>query len=77
MEAWSFRENYDLKTFCVIIEFWFCPPNQKAIIEVPGFLTLFYETIKTIIINDYSEDALRMINIASFNKALKSIWIKK
>ena len=68
METWSFRENYDLKTCCVIIEFWFCPTNQKAIIEVRGLLTLFYETIKTIIINDYSEEALRMINIASFNK---------
>ena len=42
-----------------------------------GFLGLFYETIKTIIINDCSEEPLRMINIASFNKALKSIWIKK
>ena len=42
-----------------------------------GFLRLFYETIKTIIINDYSVEPLRMINIASFNKALKSIWIKK
>ena len=53
-----------LKTCCVItlIEFCFCPTNQKAIIELPGFLRLFYETIiKTIIINDYSEEALKMI----------------
>ena len=28
-------------------------------------------------INDYPEGGLRMIDIASFNKALKSTWIKK
>jgi len=28
-------------------------------------------------INDYSEGGLKMIDIASFNRALKATWIKK
>ena len=28
-------------------------------------------------INDYSEDGLKMIDIASFNRSLKATWIKR
>ena len=31
----------------------------------------------TIIINEYSDGGLKMIDLFSFNKSLKTIWIKK
>ena len=35
------------------------------------------EIKRNIMINDYSERGLKMINIALFNRFLKAIWIKK
>ena len=32
---------------------------------------------RTVMINDYSEEGLKMIDIESFNKSLKTSWIKK
>jgi len=32
---------------------------------------------RNIMINDYSEGGLKMIDIASFNRSLKATWIKK
>ena len=32
---------------------------------------------ETQVISDYSEGGLRMIDLISFNKALKSTWVKK
>ena len=32
---------------------------------------------KNIMINDYSEGGLKLIDIASFNRSLKATWIKK
>ena len=32
---------------------------------------------RKIMINDYSEGGLKVIDITSFNKSLKAIWIKK
>ena len=32
---------------------------------------------RKIMINDYSEGGLKMIDITSFNKSLKATWIKK
>ena len=32
---------------------------------------------RKIMINDYSEGGLKMIDIRPFNKSLKAIWIKK
>ena len=32
---------------------------------------------RSIMINDYPEGGLKMIDIASFNKSLKATWIKK
>ena len=36
-----------------------------------------YKIKRTVIISDYSNDGLRMIDIKSFNQVLKSTWIKK
>ena len=57
--------------------------NQKAIAEINS---LFYDFLwsgrgdkikRSTIINDYSEGGLKMLDIESFNKALKITWIKK
>ena len=32
---------------------------------------------KNIMINDYAEGGLKLIDIASFNRSLKATWIKK
>jgi len=32
---------------------------------------------RNVIINDYSEQGLKMIDIASFHRSLKTTWIKK
>ena len=48
-----------------------------------GFFTIFLwndkgDKIKrNVMINDYPEGGLKMIDIDSFNKSLKAIWIKK
>ena len=57
--------------------------NQKAIAEINS---IFYDFLwsgrgdkikRSTIINDYSEGGLKMLDIESFNNALKIIWIKK
>ena len=57
--------------------------NQKAIEEIDR---LFYDFLwsgrgdkikRNTMIRDYSEGGLKMLDIASFNKALKIVWIKK
>ena len=59
------------------------PTNQKAIEEIEK---LFYDFLwngrgdkikRNTMIRDYSEGGLKMLDIASFNKALKIVWIKK
>ena len=58
--------------------------NQKAIEEIAK--RLFYDFLwsgrfdkikRNTMIRDYSEGGLKMLDIASFNKALKIVWIKK
>ena len=57
--------------------------NEKAITETNElFLQFFMEwkrtkTKRNVIIADYTDGGLRMLDIASFNKALKFTWIKK
>ena len=57
--------------------------NNKVIKEING---LFYNFLwndkgdkikRNVMINDYPEGGLKMIDIDSFNKSLKAIWIKK
>ena len=57
--------------------------NQKVIAEINS---LFFDFLwsgrgdkikRSTVINDYSEGGLKMLDIESFNKALKIIWIKK
>ena len=57
--------------------------DHKAIIEIN---VLFYKFLwdgkgdkikRNVMINDFSEGGLKMIDIESFNKSLKSSWIKK
>ena len=57
--------------------------NQKAITEITQ---LFYNFLwngkgdkikRNVILADYTDGGLRMLDIASFNKALKFTWIKK
>ena len=57
--------------------------NNKVIKEING---LFYNFLwndkgdkikRNVMINDYPEGGLKMIDIESFNKSLKAIWIKK
>ena len=57
--------------------------NEKAITEIHQLFFNFLwngkgDKIKrNVIIADYTDGGLRMLDIASFNKALKSTWIKK
>jgi len=60
--------------------------NEKAIKEVNKLLYTFLwnekgdkikRDIMDIMINDYSNGGLKMIDIQSFNKSLKATWIKK
>ena len=57
--------------------------NHEAIKEIN---TIFYKFLwndkgdkikRKIMINDYSEGGLKMIDIASFNKSLKATWVQK
>ena len=57
--------------------------NHEAIKEIN---TIFYKFLwndkgdkikRKIMINNYSEAGLKMIDIASFNKSLKATWIQK
>ena len=59
------------------------PSNYHAINEIN---TLFYQFLwngkgdkikRKIMINDYCEGGLKMIDLVSFNKSLKTTWIKK
>ena len=59
------------------------PTNQRVLEEIN---TLFFNFLwngkgdkikRNTMISDYSEGGLRMINLISFNKALKSAWVKK
>ena len=59
------------------------PSNYHAIDEIN---TLFYQFLwngkgdkikRKIMINDYCEGGLKMIDLVSFNKSLKTTWIKK
>ena len=59
------------------------PTNQQVLDE---FNLLFFNFLwsgkgdkikRNKIISDYSEGGLRMIDLFSFNKALKSTWVKK
>jgi len=59
------------------------PSNYHAINEIN---TLFYQFLwngkgdkikRKIMINDYCEGDLKMIDLVSFNKSLKATWIKK
>ena len=58
------------------------PSNYHAINEIN---TLFYQFLwngkgdkikRKIMINDYCEGGLKMIDLVSFNKSLKTTWIK-
>ena len=57
--------------------------NEKAIKEVNNIFYSFLwnqkgDKIKrNVMINDYSNVGLKMIDIQSFNKSLKAMWIKK
>ena len=57
--------------------------NEKAIKEVNKLFYTFLwnekgDKIKRdIMINDYSNGGLKMIDIQSFNKSLKATWVKK
>ena len=57
--------------------------NEKAIKEVNNIFYSFLWNQKggkikrNVIINDYSNGGLKMIDIQSFNKSLKAMWIKK
>ena len=59
------------------------PTNHQAIKELNGAFYHFLwdgkpDKIKrNIMINDYSNGGLKMIDLFSFNKSLKTIWIKK
>ena len=59
------------------------PTNQRVLEEIN---TLFFNFLwngkgdkikRNTMISDYSEGGLRMIDLISFNKALKSTWVKK
>ena len=59
------------------------PTNQRVLEEIN---TLFFNFLwngkgdkikRNTMISDYSEGGLRMIDLMSFNKALKSTWVKK
>ena len=59
------------------------PTNQRVLEEIN---TLFFNTLwngkgdkikRNTMISDYSEGRLRTIDLISFNKALKSTWVKK
>ena len=59
------------------------PTNVKAIKEVNKLFFSFLwngsgdKITRDIIINDYSNGGLKMIDIQSFSKSLKATWIKK
>ena len=59
------------------------PKNQKVLEEVNSRFFKFLwndkgDKIKrNIMISEYSEGGLKMIDLISFNKALKSTWVKK
>ena len=59
------------------------PTNHHALEEINNLFFKFLwsgkdDKIKrTIMINDYSNGGLRMIDIKSFNMALKSTWVEK
>ena len=56
--------------------------DHKAIKEINELFYKFLwdekgDKIKNVMIKDFSEGGLKMIDIQSFNKSLKSSWIKK
>ena len=92
LECWKFRRLTLLGKIAVLkslvasqLVYIFSPlqTNHEAIKEIN---TIFYKFLwndkgdkikRKIMINDYSEGGLKMIDIASFNKSLKATWIQK
>ena len=92
LECWKFRRLTLLGKIAVLkslvasqLVYIFSPlqANHEAIKEIN---TIFYKFLwndkgdkikRKIMINDYSEGGLKMIDIASFNKSLKAKWIQK
>ena len=74
------------KPSCIAARYVLAPlaTNKKAIAEINS---LFYDFLwsgrgdkikgNTCMLNDYSEGRLKMLDIESFNKALKMTWVKK
>ena len=81
-----FRKNYCFKkSHSSLIVYIFSPleTNHTAIKDIN---VMFYNFLwndkgdkikRNIMINDYSEGELKMIDIVSFNRSLKATWIKK
>ena len=92
LECWKFRRLTLLGKIAVLkslvasqLVYIFSPlqTNHEAIKEIN---TIFYKFLwndkgdkikRKIMINDYSEGGLKMIDIASFNKSLKATWNQK
>ena len=59
------------------------PTNHAALDEINNMFYSFLwsgrgdKTKRDVMISDYKNGGLRMIDIKSFNKALKSTWVKK
>ena len=86
-QTYIIRENssFELSLVASQLVYIFSPlqTNHEAIKEIN---TIFYKFLwndkgdkikRKIMINDYSEGGLKMIDIASFNKSLKATWIQK
>ena len=92
LRCWEYRRLSLLGKFVVLKSFMASllvyilsplPTNHAALDEIN---TMFYNFLwsgrggkikRDVMINDYKNRGLRMIDIKSFNKALKSTWVKK
>ena len=86
-QTYIIRENSSFEEpGCISVSIYIFSPlqtNHEAIKEIN---TIFYKFLRNdkgdkikrkIMINDYSEGGLKIIDIASFNKSLKAKWIQK
>ena len=90
--CWKFRrlsllgENHGLKKPCSIAISVYSPSPPSYYEAIQEINSLFYKFLwsdkvdkikRNVMINNYPEGGIKMIDIISFDKSLKAVWVKK
>ena len=82
-----FTKNYSFKkSYSFAAGIYFFPSSNTFSIAIKEINVMFYNFLwhdkgdkikRKVMINDYSEGGLKMVDIASSNRSLKATWIKR